>query len=140
MGNPIVTYVPKGIIFSWNGILLNFLIQETPTSFYLEYLASTHIAAKLIILSFLQIEENLSLVFDIDFSPCGKCIIAGSDCGEVIYYYASSGNIIKKFFSNHDSFVGNVTFKKKYLMLASGGRNVIWWAPDYYDKVFGDFD
>uniref|UniRef100_A0A0K0F3D1 WD_REPEATS_REGION domain-containing protein n=1 Tax=Strongyloides venezuelensis TaxID=75913 RepID=A0A0K0F3D1_STRVS len=78
--------------------------------------------------------------FGVDYSPCGKYIIAGSDCGELIYYNAKTGNIIKKFSSTHDSFVGNVAFNRKYLMLVSGGRNLIWWTPDYDDEVFGGLD
>uniref|UniRef100_A0A0N5BG40 WD_REPEATS_REGION domain-containing protein n=1 Tax=Strongyloides papillosus TaxID=174720 RepID=A0A0N5BG40_STREA len=78
--------------------------------------------------------------FGVDYSPCGKYIIAGSDCGELIYYNATTGSIIKKFSSTHDSFVSNVAFNKKYLMLVSGGRNLIWWTPDYDDEVFGGFD
>uniref|UniRef100_A0A0N5CC36 WD_REPEATS_REGION domain-containing protein n=1 Tax=Strongyloides papillosus TaxID=174720 RepID=A0A0N5CC36_STREA len=88
-------------------------------------------------MSFGGISNCRRLNFGVDFSPCGRYIIAGSDFGELLYYDAVKGRLLKTFKSPHSGHVENVLFHRKYLMLVTGVDDLIFWTPDYDgDEVF----
>ncbi|CEF61921.1 WD40 repeat and WD40/YVTN repeat-like-containing domain and WD40-repeat-containing domain-containing protein [Strongyloides ratti] len=94
------------------------------------YLIDTFTGEKM---SFRGIKNCRRMNFGVDLSPCGNYIVAGSDFGDLLYYDAKKGNILKTFKSLHTNHVENVIFHKKYLMLITGANDLIFWTPDYND-------
>uniref|UniRef100_A0A0K0EQE6 WD_REPEATS_REGION domain-containing protein n=1 Tax=Strongyloides stercoralis TaxID=6248 RepID=A0A0K0EQE6_STRER len=115
----------KNIKFSLDG---RKIIASTDGDFF--YLIDTFTNEKMF---FEGISNHKNMNFGIDFSPCGKYIVAGSDYGDLIYYDAVEGKFLKKFKSVHKDHVENVIFHKKYFMLITGANDIIFWTPDFDD-------
>ena len=71
---------------------------------------------------------NEASIIECSFTPDSKYIISGSENG-VIHVWGIDGKEVVQL-KSHVEKVFFVKFSPTNCLLASGGRNVIWWIPD----------